>query len=47
VNKVRIFQEGLAKLAAGIGKPETLGVASGSGRQASPGNVGKVADTVL
>jgi hypothetical protein len=47
VKKTRIFQERLAKLPAGIGKPETFGIGSGSGLQASPGTVSKVADTAL
>jgi hypothetical protein len=47
VKKARIFQEGLAKSAAGIEKPKKFGIGSGSGLQASPGNVSKVADIVL
>ena len=47
MKKTRIFQEGSAKLPAGIEKPEKFGIGSGSGLQASPGNVSKVADIVL
>lgn len=38
MKKTRIFQEELAKLPAGTGKPEKFGIGSGSGHQASPGN---------
>jgi hypothetical protein len=37
VKKARIFQEGLAKLSAGIEKPEKFGIGSGSGLQDHPG----------
>ena len=47
MKKARIFQEELAKSAAGIEKPKKFGIGSGSGLQASPGNVSKVADIVL
>ena len=41
MKKTRIFQEGSAKLPAGIEKPEKFGIGSGPDLQASPGNVNK------